>query len=86
MEHNGMMWILYANFAQPRGENEQEDGPLEERVVHDVVHNAPEEVPLCTQPRALHTAATPEATWFVRRFRSDLTGSLSKVKNKLGAA
>ena len=47
---------------RPGCKDEEEDGPLEEGVVDDVVDDGPKEVPLCLQPGAFAAGTTPEIT------------------------
>ena len=45
----------------PRGKDEEEDGPLEERVIHNVVNHFPRLVPRVHEPSVVQTRAPEEA-------------------------
>ncbi len=44
---------------KPGCEDEKKDGPLKEGIVHHIVDNVAEQVPLALHPRLLHAGATP---------------------------
>ena len=61
------IWILRAGWShtdrlRPGGEYEEEDGPLKERVVDDVVDDRAEEIPLRLEPGSLAAGTAPAQT------------------------
>ena len=43
----------------PGSKDEKKNGPLKERIIHDIMNNLSKEIPLVLEPGSLHTSAAP---------------------------
>ena len=84
--HAFIIFTVIKNQRRPGGKDEEEDGPLKEGVVNDVMDDGAEEVPLGLEPGSLAAGTAPDHRKENNQVNDNIdTLKLSKHKSQSGS-